>query len=119
MPITASNPFKWRQHLSEVIRLCVRWCLRFPLSYPYVIGMMQERCLELDRSCVWCWVQNYAPELNKRCLPHLKPVGKSLRVDETYVQVKNQYRYLYRAVDNVRQMTEFLLTAREDAAAAN
>ena len=39
----------------------------------------------------------YAPELNKRCRPHLKPVNKSYRIDETYIKVKGQDRYLYRA----------------------
>lgn len=118
MPITASDPFKWRQYPGEVILLCVRWYLRFPLSYAHVAEMMQERGLVVDRSCVWRWVQEYAPELNKRCRPHLKPASKSWRVDETYVRVKGQDRYLYRAVDSPGQTIEFLLTARRDAAAA-
>lgn len=95
----------------------MRWYLRFPLSYAHVAEMMQERGLEVDRSCIWRWVQDYAPELNERCRPHLKPVGKSWRVDETYVQVKGQDRYLYRAVDSAGQTIEFLLTAKRDAAA--
>jgi transposase, IS6 family len=118
MPITASDPFKWRQYPGEVILLCVRWYLRFPLSYAHVAELMQERGLAVDRSCVWRWVQDYAPELNKRCRPYLKPAGKSWRVDETYIRVKGQDRYLYRAVDSTGQTIEFLLTAQRDAAAA-
>ena len=85
MPITLANPFKWRQYPGEVILLCVRWYLRLPLSYAHVaeIEIMQERGLAIDRSCLWRWVQDYAPELNKRCRPPLKPAGKSWRVDET------------------------------------
>ena len=79
MPITATDPFHWKQYPGEVILLCVRWYLRFPLSYAHVSEMMQERGLAVDRSCIWRWVQDYAPELNKRCRPHLKPVGKSWR----------------------------------------
>lgn len=118
MPITPGNPFKWRQYPGEIILLCVRWYLRFPLSCAHVSEMMRERGLAVDRSCVWRWVQEYAPEINKRCRPHLKPAGKSWRVDETYVKIKGQDRYLYRAVDSAGQTIEFLLTAKRDADAA-
>jgi transposase, IS6 family len=46
--------------------------------------LMAERGVEVDASCIWRWVQAYAPELNKRCRSHLKPVNKSYRIDETY-----------------------------------
>ena len=39
------------------------------------------------------------------------PVGKSWRVDETYVLVAGQWKYLYRAVDKLGQTVDFLLTA--------
>src|SRR5258708_27476399 len=80
--------------------------------------MMNERGLLMDRSCVWRWVQDYAPEINKRFRPHLKPVNRSWRVDETYLKVKRKDRYLYRAVDSTGQTIDFLLTAKRDAAAA-
>jgi transposase-like protein len=67
MPITANNPFKGRQHPGELIVLCVRLYLRYPLSYEDVTELMAERGVEVDASCIWRWVQAYAPELNKRC----------------------------------------------------
>jgi transposase-like protein len=73
MPITPTNPFKWRHFPSEVILLCVRWYLRYPLSYEHVSELVAERGVAVDASCIWRWVQTYAPELNKRCRPHLKP----------------------------------------------
>jgi len=60
----------------------------------------------------------YAQELNKRCRPHLRPTNKSYRIDETYIRINGQDRYLYRAVDSTGQTIEFLLTAKRDAAAA-
>src|SRR5438105_14615871 len=80
--------------------------------------MMMERGLEIDPSCIWRWVQQYGPELEKRCRPHLKPTNKSYRVDETYIKVKGKDRYLYRAVDSTGQTIDFLLTAKRDTAAA-
>ena len=46
-------------------------------------ALLAERGVEVDPSCIWRWVQAYAPELNKRCRPHLKPTNKSYRTDET------------------------------------
>jgi transposase-like protein len=65
------------------------------LSYSHVAEMMNERGLLMDRSWIWRWVQAYAPEVNKRCRHHLKPVNRSWRVDETYMKVKGKDRYLY------------------------
>jgi transposase-like protein len=118
MPITASNPFKGRQYPGEVIVLCVRWYLRYPLSYEHVSELLAERGVEVDPSCIWRWVQAYAPELNKRCRPFLKPTNKSYRIDETYIKVKGQDKYLYRALDSCGQTIGFLLTAKRDAASA-
>ena len=79
---------------------------------------MAERGVEVDASCIWRWVQAYAPELNKRCRPYLKPVNKSYRIDETYIKVKGEDKYLYRALDSTGQTIDFLLTAKRDMAAA-
>jgi IS6 family transposase len=94
MPINLHNPFKRRQHPGEVIVLCVRWYLRYPLSYEHVTELVAERGVEVDASCIWRWVQAYAPEPNKRCRPHLKPTNKSYRIDETYIEVKGEDKYL-------------------------
>lgn len=39
-------------------------------------------------------------------------------MDETDIQIKSQWRYLYRAVDKESQTIDFLLTARRDQQAA-
>ena len=109
MPITPTNPFKGRQYPGEVILLAVRWYLRYPLAYLHVSELLTERGLFIDASCIWRWVQAYAPELDKRCRPHLKTTNKSYRVDETYIKVKGKDRYLYRAVDSTGQTIDFLL----------
>jgi transposase, IS6 family len=106
MPMT-TNSFKGRQYPGEVILQAVRWYLRYPLAYEHVSELLAERGLEVDASCVWRWVQVYSPELNKRCKPHLKRANKSYRVDETYIKVKGQDKYLYRAVGSIGRPSIF------------
>ena len=76
------HPFKWRHFQSDIIFLCVRWYLRYPLSYRHLEEMMMERGLTVNHSTVYRWVQAYAPELDKRCRSHLRPTNDSWRVDE-------------------------------------
>jgi transposase-like protein len=118
VPITTANPFKWRHYPGDIILWCVRWYLRYPISAAQMAEMTAERGLAISASCVWRWVQIYGPELDKRCRRHLKPTNKSWRLDETYIKVKGQERFLYRAVDSTGQTIDFLLTSRRDAAAA-
>jgi transposase, IS6 family len=112
------NLFKGRHYSGEIILLAVRWYLRYPLAYQHVAELLAERGLAVDASCIWRWVQAYAPELNKRCRPHLRPTNKSYRIDETYIRIKGEDRYLYRALDSTGQTIDFLLMARRDTAAA-
>jgi len=116
--LAASNPFKWRHVQGETILLCVRWYLRYALSYRDLEEMMIERGLKVEYSTICRWLLAYAPELEKRAKPHLKPTGDSWRVDETYVKVKGQWMYQYRAVDSDGNTLDFRLSATRDAAAA-
>jgi transposase-like protein len=80
--------------------------------------MMRERGLAIDHTTVFRWVQRYAPEINKRMRPHLKMSGTSYRLDETYVKVGKEWKYLYRAIDSHGRTIEFMLSAKRDVPAA-
>ncbi len=69
----------------------MRWYLRYALSYRDLEEMMRDRGVSVDHMTVYRWVQRYAPELDKRCRPHLKETMDSYRVDETYIKVKGQW----------------------------
>ncbi|WP_020160034.1 IS6 family transposase [Methylobacter marinus] len=111
--------FKGHRIEKAIILTCVRWYLAYPLSYRNLKEMMRERGIEVDHSNIYRWVRKFTPKLeavfrkgNKR------PVGKSWRADETYIKIKGQWRYLYRAVDRDGQTIDFLLTAHRDKQAA-
>jgi transposase-like protein len=110
--------FKWRHFAGEIIVCGVRWYLRYALSYRDVEELMQERGVAVDHTTVFRWVQRYAPELDKRCRPHLTETNDSYRVDETYIKIEKQWYYLYRAVDSAGQTIDFLLSKTRDAKAA-
>ena len=110
--------FKWKHFQPEIILLNVRWYCRYALSYRDLEEMMAERGLSIDHSTINRWVLQYGPELDKRCRPHLRPTNDSWKVDETYVKVKGQWKYLYRAVDSSGQTLDFMLSAKRDAKAA-
>jgi transposase, IS6 family len=116
--VTSASPFKWRHFEGQIILLCVRWYLRYCLSYRDLEEMMAERGLQVDHTTIYRWVQKYAPELEKRCKPHLKQTNGSWRVDETYIKVKGEWLYLYRAVDSAGSTLEFLFSENRDAQAA-
>ncbi len=113
-----TNPFKWRHFEPEIILLCVRWYCRYQLSYRDLTEMMRERGLSVHHSTLFRWVQTYAPEINKRMRPHLKMTGTSYRVDETYIKVGRECKYLSRAVDKEGQTIEFMLSAKRDISSA-
>jgi IS6 family transposase len=112
------NPFKGRQFTAEIILWAVRWYLQFPISYRGLEHMLADRSVHVDHTTLFRWNRAYAPKLDKRIRPHLRMTNGSWRVDETYIRVKRQWVYLYRAVDATGQTIDFLLSPKRDAAAA-
>jgi IS6 family transposase len=82
--VAETDLFKWRHYESESILLCIRWYLRYALSYRDLEEMMKERNLTVDHTTIHRWVQRYSPELEKRIHHHLRLTNDSCRVDETY-----------------------------------
>ena len=99
--------------------MLVRWYLAFSLSYRDVEELALERNLKVDHSTVQRWVVEYAPQLEDVFRKkHKRPTGGSWRMDETYITVKGQWVYLYRAVDREGESIDFMLSEKRDKAAA-
>ena len=117
-PTSAQDLFRGRHFDQEIIVLCVRWYLTFKLSSRDLVQMMAERGIAITHTTILRWVQRYVPEFEKSWSRYARPVGDSWRVDETYIKIKGQWVYLYRAVDKQGRTVDFLLSKRRDMAAA-
>ena len=97
---TRRNPlFAGRWFEDEVILLCLRWYFRCKLSYRDLVEMLSERGLIIAHTTILRWVVRYAETCEKRWRRFERPVDGSWRVDETFIKVRGQLTYLYRAVD--------------------
>src|ERR1700756_514247 len=110
--------FRGQHFDQEIVVLCVRWYLSFKLSYRDLVAMMGERGISLAHTTILRWVQQYTPEFQKRWNRFARPVGGSWRMDETYVRIKGEWQYLYRAVDKAGQTVDFYLSRKRDTHAA-
>ena len=81
--------------------------------------MLIERGVKVDHTTFYRWVQHYAPLMEKRLRWYWKPtLDHSWRVDETYIKVKGQWKYLYRAVDKRGYTIDFYLSSTRNLQAA-
>ena len=110
--------FKGMRFPIDVILVCIRWYVAYPLSYRHLEEIMAERGVSVDHSSINRWAIRFLPIVEKMGRKHKRPAGGSWRMDETYIKVKGVWKYLYRAVDKQGKTVDFLLTAKCDMAAA-
>ena len=110
--------FKGAHFPQDIILMSVRWYVAYPLSYRHVEELMEERGVPVDHATIQRWVVKYSAQLAEVFHRRKRPVGRSWRMDESYIRVKGEWRYLYRAVDKTGQTIDFLLTEHRDTEAA-
>jgi transposase-like protein len=110
--------FKGAHFPQDIILTGVRWYVAYPLSTRNVEELMRERGVYVDHSTINRWVIKYSPQLEDAFHRRKRPVWVSWRMDETYIRIKGEWRYLYRAVDKYGQTIDFLLTEHRDTEAA-
>ena len=110
--------FKGRHFDRSMILLCVRWYLAYGLSLRNLEEMMAERGISVDHATIHRWVIRYSPELLERFNSRKRVVTGKWHVDETYIRVRGQWRYLYRAIDSNGDTVEFWFSERRNLTAA-
>ncbi len=110
--------FKGRHFDRSVILLCVRWYLAYGLSLRNLEEMMAERGISVDHATIHRWTVRYAPLLLEQFNRRKRPVAAKWHMDETYIKVRGQWRYLYRAIDSHGHTIEFWFSERRNLTAA-
>src|SRR5512135_3069653 len=78
--------FKGHRFEKDIILLCVRWYVAYPLSYRNLEEMREERGVEVDHSNLYRWVQKFTPPLEAVFRQGKKrPVGTRWRMDKTSI----------------------------------
>jgi putative transposase len=92
--------------------------LRFSLSYRDVEELLSIRGVNVDHATIQRWIFKFSPLIEKEFRKRKKPVGNRWRLDETYIKIKGEWKYLYRAVDKEGNTIDFLLTKRRQRMSA-
>ena len=110
--------FSGAQFPKDVILYAVFFYVRYSVSYRDVEEIFAERNVKVDHSTLNRWVIKYSSSLALAAKKNKRVVATSWRMDETYIQVKGQWVYLYRAVDKFGDTVDFMLSEKRDEAAA-
>ncbi|WP_221898649.1 IS6 family transposase, partial [Bathymodiolus japonicus methanotrophic gill symbiont] len=92
--------FKGTHFPKDVILYAVFFYVRYGVSYRDLEEIMEERGVEVDHATLNRWVIRYSPAIAVKAKSQKRETNKSWRMDETYIKVKGQWTYLYRAVDS-------------------
>lgn len=110
--------FKGAHYPKSVILFAVFFYLRYPVSYRDLEEIMQERGVDVDHATLNRWVIKFSPLIAAKAQAKKRPTAISWRMDETYIKVKGEWMYHYRAVDRNGQTLDFMLSERRDKPAA-
>jgi putative transposase len=111
--------FAGKQFPKDIILMAVCWYVAYPLSYRNIEELMAERNVQVDHATLNRWVVEYSPQLENEFRKNYKSsVNRSWRMDETYLKIKGEDVYLYRAVDKYGNTVDFMLSKNRDKKAA-
>jgi len=110
--------FKGAHFPKDIILYAVFFYVRYSVSYRDLEEIMEERGVKVDHATLNRWVIDYSPFIAAEAKKRKRTVVTSWRMDETYIKVKGQWTYLYRAVDKSGDTVDFMLSEQRDEMAA-
>jgi putative transposase len=113
------TPFNYLEYPTDIVLLVVLWRLRYKLSLRDLAEMFLERGFVFTHEAVRDWEARFAPLLADGLRAKRRgQAGISWYVDETYVNVKGKWCYLYRAIDRDGNLVDSMLSEKRDMDAA-
>ena len=118
-----ASPFRYFNSSPEVIRLVVLMYVKYPLSLRNVEDLLAERGIDICHETVRFWWNRFGPmfagEIRRRRVQHMRAYTHwRWHLDEVYVKINGEMRYLWRAVDHEGEVLESFATKDRDKAAA-
>lgn len=110
--------FKGAHFPKDIILYAVFFYVRYGVSYRDLEEIMEEHGVKVDHATLNRWVIDYSPLIAAEAKKRKRSVTSSWRMDETYIKVKGQWVYLYRAVDKFGDTIDFMVSEHRDEAAA-
>ena len=101
----------------DVVLYAVYFYLRYTVAYRDLEEIMAERGVRVDHATLNRWVTKYSPLIPARAQSKKRPTLKSWRVDETYIRVRGNWMYLYRAEGKAGNTLDFMLSERRNGPA--
>lgn len=119
----SDSPFRWFDSSPEVIRLVVLMYVRYPLSLRNVEDLLFERGIDICHETVRLWWNRFGPmfagEVRRKRVHHMRQFTHwRWHLDEMYVRINGEMRYLWRAVDHEGEVLESFVTKERDKLAA-
>ena len=117
------DPFRWFNSSPEVIRLVVMMYVKYPLSLRNVEDLLFERGIDICHETVRLWWNRFGPmfaaEIRRKRVQNMRShTHWRWHLDEVYVKINGEMRYLWRAVDHEAEVLESFVTKGRDKAAA-
>ena len=111
----AKNPFRYFDSSPEVIRPVVMMYVRYPLSLHNVEDLLFERGTDICHGTVPLWWNRFGPmfagEIRRKRVQHMRAYTHwRWHLDEVYVKINGEMRYLWRAIDHEGEVVESFVT---------
>ncbi|WP_347988508.1 IS6 family transposase [Methylomonas sp. AM2-LC] len=110
--------FRGAHYPKDAILYAVYFYVRYGVSYRDLEEILEERGVHVDHSTLNRWVIRYSPMIAEAAKKSKRMAADSWRMDETYIKVKGQWVYLYRAIDKYGDTIDFMLSERRDEEAS-
>jgi len=115
---TSISSYKRHRFPSEIIQYAVWLYYRFNVSHRDIEDLLAERGVEVSYESIRLWCNKFGPQYARQLKRRHRGYGDTLYIDEVFVKIHGQQKYLWRAVDQDGEVVDVFLQARRDGKAA-
>jgi putative transposase len=115
---TSISKYKRHRFPPEIIQYAVWLHHRFNLSHRDIEDLLAERGIEVSHESIRLWCNKFGPHYARRLKRRHLGFGDTFYIDEVFVKIQGQQKYLWRAVDQDGEVVDVFLQSRRDGAAA-